>query len=464
MSKYKNKIYSEFVTSSAKKSFDTDNIDKIKNNIVKYTNYVEESKKLYCNIELAKKRAAVCKNRVLNELDKYLIEFEANFIKKGGKVIWAQNNNDVIKEILNITQKNNIRKIVKSKSMISEEIGINEVLEKNGIELFETNTGEFINQLTNDKSYHIVSPALHKSKQDISILFNKKYGLSADSTIEEIIAFIRDFFRNKFVAADVGITGCNFLIAETGAVCISENEGNALLSTSFPRIHIVITGIEKILPALNDLDLFLPLLATNATGQPLTSYNTIYTGPKQDNESDGPEEMYVILLDNKRTNLLAQTKQRMALACIHCGACLNSCPVYKNIGGHTYGVLPYSGPIAAVAAPWLNDMNDYQHLSFASSLCGKCTDVCPIKIPLHHLLLYNRRDIINKKLYKKSDKRFIFAYKHLMLNRKLLELGNYKIKNFILNKTFHKNWGTKRVLPKFAEKSFNKLWTEKKNV
>lgn len=459
MSEEKNKIYGKFLKKSEEKAFDIEHRNKIRYNISKYEDAVNKGKNLYSDAELAKRRAAISKNKVLNELDKYLIEFEANFITRGGKVIWAQDSNDAIREVLSIVKKHNARKVVKSKSMITEEIGINEVLEKNGVESLETDLGEFIVQLDDDKPYHIVTPAMHKSKKDIANLFNQKYGTPPDSTPEEITSFVRNLLREKFVAADIGITGCNFLIAETGAVCLTENEGNALLSTSFPRVHIAIAGIEKILPSLNDLDLFWPLLATNGTGQFLTVYNSIFTGPKQDDEIDGPEEMYVILLDNGRTNLLAQTKQRRALSCIRCGACLNYCPIYKNIGGHAYGTT-YSGPIGAVITPWLKDTDDYQHLSFASSLCGKCTEVCPVKIPLHHLLLYNRRDIVAKKLYKKSDKWVMFAYKQVMLRRGLLETGNYKIKNWVLGKTFRKYWGSRRELPKFTEKSFNKLWNE----
>ncbi|HRS53880.1 MAG TPA: LutB/LldF family L-lactate oxidation iron-sulfur protein [Bacteroidales bacterium] len=463
MSENKSKIYNKFIENCAKKSFDVEHRERIKYNISRYENAFNSGKALYNNIELAKRRAAICKTKVLNELDKYLIEFEANFITRGGKVIWAKDSKDVIKEVLSIARKYGARRIIKSKSMVTEEVGINEILEKNGIETIETDLGEFIVQIDNDKPYHIVTPAMHKSKKDIALLFNKKYNIDPNSTPEEITLFVRNLLRDKFTSADIGITGCNFLIADIGGVCLTENEGNGLLSTSFPQVHIVITGIEKILPSLKDLDLFWPLLATHGTGQHLTVYNSIFTGPRQENEIDGPVEMYVILLDNNRTNLLAQLKQRRALSCIRCGACLNFCPIYKNIGGHSYGST-YSGPIGAVITPWLKDLDDFQHLSFASSLCGKCIEVCPVNIPLHNLLLYNRRDIVANKLYNKQDKFVMFAYKHIMLRRKLIEKVNSKLKNRFISKFFNKYWGPRRELPKFAEKSFNKMWTEQREV
>ena len=207
-----------------------------------------------------------------------------------------------------------------------------------------------------------------------------------DSTPQQITAYVRELLREKFFNADIGITGANFLVADIGAVCLTENEGNAMMSMSFPKVHIVIAGIEKLIPKLRDLDLFWPLLATYGTGQNMTVYNSIVTGPRQEGENDGPEEMYVILLDNNRTEILAHKNQRRALGCIRCGACLNVCPVYKSIGGHAYGTT-YSGPIGSVITPWMRGMKDFKHLSFASSLCGACTEVCPVKINLHELLV-----------------------------------------------------------------------------
>jgi L-lactate dehydrogenase complex protein LldF len=347
--------------------------------------------------------------------------------------------------------------VVKAKSMTTEEIHVNEALTAENIESLETDLGEVIVQLRNESPYHIVTPAMHLSKEDVAKTFNEKFNLPLTSTPKEITAFVRERLREKYQIADVGITGANFLIADTGSVCVTENEGNALMSISFPKVQIAIAGIEKIIPTLTDLDLFWPLLATHGTGQNITVYNSISTGPRQEGELDGPDEMYVILLDNGRTNLLAQQEQRQALSCIRCGACLNGCPIYKGVGGHAYGAT-YSGPIGAVITPHLKGMEEYKHLSYASSLCGKCTEVCPVKIDIHKLLLYNRHDAVQENLNPFSEKFMFNIWKKGMLNRKLMNGGGSKIKNFMLRNFFRSSWGDRRELPQVAPKSFNEMW------
>lgn len=453
-------LFKKFTRDAEVKAFDPEHRRKINFNISRYDIAVEKGKKQYKNIEVAKKRAAHIKHKIVNKLDDYLIEFEANFTSRGGKVIWALDANEALKEIIAILRKNEARNIVKSKSMITEELEFNEALQHEGIESLETDLGEYIVQLDGDKPYHIVTPAMHKSKEDIAALFNKKFGTPIESTPEDITAFVRKLLREKFANADVGVTGANFIIADIGAIALTENEGNALMSVSFPRIHIAIVGIEKIIPSMEDLDLFWPLLATHGTGQNITVYNTIVTGPRQRGEADGPEEMYVVLVDNRRTELLAQKEQRRALSCIRCGACLNNCPVYKNIGGHTYGAT-YSGPIGSVITPYLKTMHDYKHLSFASSLCGKCTEVCPVKINLHELLLYNRNDSVKRKEYKFSDKIVMFGWKTVMLHRWMIDFASAKIKNIVIKKFFEKVWGPRRAIPEVKPKSFHQLWKEK---
>ena len=347
--------------------------------------------------------------------------------------------------------------------MTTEEIELNENLEKNHIESVETDLGEYIVQLAGEKPYHIVTPAMHKSKENVAELFNEKFDLPINSTPEEITYFVRKKLKDKFLNADAGITGANFLIADVGAIALTENEGNGFLSMSLPKIHIVIVGIEKIIPSINDLHLFWPLLAQHGTGQKLTVYNSVVLGPRQEGEVDGPEEMYVILLDNNRTELLAKKEQRRALSCIRCGACLNVCPIYKNIGGYTYDTT-YSGPIGAVITPHLKGFEKYKHLSFASTLCGKCTEVCPVRINLHELLLENRNESVKLKLYDTSEKVVMFAWKNLMLHRKLIDFSSAKIKNIFLGKFFQKQWGSRRDLPKINEQSFHDWWKKERGV
>ena len=384
-------------------------------------------------------------------------------MKRGGKVIWAKDAEDAVKEALQIMKKAGAKTIVKTKSMVSEEIHLKEALEKNGIEGIETDLGEYILQLRKEAPSHSVTPAMHLSKEDVAKTFNEKKGTPLDWSPEQITEFVRQELRGKYPKAEVGVSGANFLIADAGAIAITENEGNGIMSLAFPKVHIAIAGIEKMIPSIADLDLFWPLLAAHGTGQQLTVYNTIYTGPKQADETDGPEEMYVILLDNGRSSLLDKTEQRQALSCIGCGACSNVCPVYQTIGGHAYGTT-YSGPIGAIITTHLQGMEDYKHLSFASTLCGKCTETCPVKIDIHKLLLSNRRDSVQKGLSTKTENWIWHFWKRAMMKRSTMDKGGAKLKNFMLKQFFKKSWGERRELPLAAPKSFNQIWRERKGM
>jgi L-lactate dehydrogenase complex protein LldF len=344
--------------------------------------------------------------------------------------------------------------------MVTEEIHLNDYLTSIGVESVETDLGEYIQQMDGEAPYHIVTPAMHKSKEDVAQLFNKHLGTDISLTPEQLTLVARKNLRDKYVQAEIGITGANFILSDIGGIALTENEGNARLSVAWPKTHVVIVGIEKTIPSMNDLGLFWPLLATYGTGQQITVYNSIITGPRQPGEVDGPEEMYVILLDNGRTDLLSNAKAREALYCIRCGACLNACPVYKNIGGHAYDTT-YSGPIGSVITPHLRGMHDYKHLSYASSLCGNCTDVCPVKINIHELLLENRRESV---VAGESDFAEKFAWKmwkNASLSRMMMNQGNATIKNWVINKMF-KGWSNQRAPLEFPKKTFNQLWNESK--
>ncbi|MGV3684560.1 MAG: LutB/LldF family L-lactate oxidation iron-sulfur protein [Daejeonella sp.] len=453
-------LASEFVSTSAKKAFDPDHRRIINNNIGKYDTAVARGLSKFANLENSKRKAHTIKWKVMENLDKLLPEFESNFQRKGGKVIWANDAAEANREILSIIQKANARSVIKSKSMVTEEIHLNEFLENNNISTVESDLGEYIVQLLGQRPYHIVTPAMHLSKEDIARLFNEKFGTPIDATPEQLTLKARELLREKYTTADIGITGGNFLIADTGSIALTENEGNARLTTTFPKIHIAIVGIEKVIPTMQDLDLFWPLLATHGTGQNLTVYNTILGGPRQTEETDGPEEMYVILLDNGRTNLLAQKDQRQGLYCIRCGACLNACPVYKNIGGHTYETT-YSGPIGSIITPHMAGMKEFKHLSYASSLCGKCSEVCPVKIDIHKMLLLNRRDAVKEGLNSGPESLGWKAWKLGMMKRKMMDLLNGRWKNALLKTFFKKNWGENRGLPEVSKESFSKQWAGK---
>lgn len=452
----------QFLIASENVAFDMDHRRIINHSTGKYDAAMAKGLSGLINLEYAKRKSHVIKWRVMENLDKFLLEFEANFQRRGGKVIWANDAEEANREILNIIQKAGAAKVVKSKSMTTEEIGLNEFLESNQIESLETDLGEYIIRLLGEKPYHMVTPAMHLSKEDVAKLFNERFGTPIAATPEQLTLKARELLREKYRQADVGITGANFLIAETGSVAITENEGNARLSTTFPKIHIAVAGIEKIIPALTDLHLFLPMLATHGTGQPLTVYNTILNGPRRANETDGPEEMYVILLDNGRTGLLAQKDQRQGLYCIRCGACLNVCPVFKNIGGHTYDTT-YGGPIGSVITPHEQGMAAFKHLSYASTLCGACTEVCPVKIDIHKMLLLNRRDAVKQDLVSAKEKWGWKIFTRVMLRRKWLGFFKAGFKNRMLKSFFAKRVGKYRKLPAVSAQSFNELWKNKHN-
>jgi len=445
------------------KAFDKNHRKIINHNISKYNTAVIKGKEQFSNLEVARQRVSFLKHRAINNLENYLKEFEYNFVKNGGKVIWALDAKEAAEEILKIFKNNNARMAVKSKSMATEEIELNHVLEQNKIESVETDLGEYIVQIAGEKPYHIITPAMHKSKEDIARLFHEKFNTPPGSTPEELTAYVRQLLREKFTGADIGVSGANFIIADIGAIALTENEGNALMTVSFPKIHIVIAGIDKIIPSVKDLALLWPVLASHGTGQNITVYNSIVSSPKKENEIDGPDEMYVVLLDNGRTNLLAQKKQKSALTCIRCGACLNACPVYRNIGGHTYQTV-YSGPIGSVITPYMSGLKDYKHLSFASSLCGKCTEVCPSAIKIHKLLLYNRNDAVNKKMAGLVDKTVMFGWRTIMLNRWILDKTDYRIKNAVIRMFFKYSWGSRRDVPVVKPRSFNRMWKDKKGI
>ncbi len=445
-----------FLKESPNIAFDSNHHKVVDFNMSRYEKSVNEGKKQYLNLELAKERAARIKRNVTNELEHYLKEFEMNYTKHGGQLIWAEDANSVLESISKIAKLHDIKNVVKSKSAITEEIDLNKHLKSIGIDSLETDMGAFIMQTAKEKPSHIVSSAVNKSKEDIAELFNKNFDTPKGLNPSEITLFTRQKLRKKFVHADMGITGGDFLIADTGTIAISENEGNAALSVSAPKVHIAIVGLEKVIPSIKDLDLFWSLLSTYSTGQNISVYNTIIGGPKKPREDDGPEHQYVILLDNGRTNLLATEHQQIALSCIKCGACSNVCPVFKTIGGETYGSV-YSGPIGAVINPHMFGMEEYNHLSFASTLCGKCNEVCPVNIPLTDLLLYNRRDAVAQGKTSGSFSFLMKAYKLSMKKRWILETFSPNIKNIGVGIIFRKSWGNKRELPKFKQ-SFAKRW------
>ncbi len=356
----------------------------------------DQEKSRYTDWQRARASASAAKYEAINHLDKYLLELTGKLEARGTKVFWAADGEEASDYIAAVARGAGVRRIIKSKTMTGEEIHLGPALEKAGMEVVESDLGEFIVQLREEAPYHIVFPSMHLTRGQINETFQEKLGSPSADTPEELTMIARGVMRKKYCEADMGISGANFAVAETGHISITENEGNARLSTTLPRVLVSLVGIEKVVPKLEDLALLLPMLATAGAGQNMTCYNTLLGGPRQPGETDGPTEFHVVLLDNRRTTLLADAEQRDALHCIRCGACLNVCPIFKNIGGHAYGTT-YQGPIGSVITPHLRGLQSWKHLSFSSSLCGACTEACPVKIDLHHHLLQNRRNAISQK-------------------------------------------------------------------
>lgn len=338
-----------------------------------------------------REQARRIRDHALDHLDTYLERLEENVTRLGGTVHWAGNAAEARKVVEDLAVSRGVRTVVKGKSMVGEEIALNDGLEALGLDVVETDLGEYIIQLAHETPSHIVGPAIHKTRAQIADLFHEKLGAPLMDDPEDMTRFARENLRKRFLSADMGITGANFLVASTGAVVLFENEGNIRLSTTLPRLHVAITGIEKVVPAWEDLSVLMQLLPRSATGQKLSSYVSLLLGPRRRREPDGADEFHLVLLDNGRTRILADEELRESLRCIRCGACLNTCPVYLKIGGHAYGWV-YSGPIGAVLTPQLiEDRRSASALPYATTLCGACAEVCPVKIDIPRLLTALRR-------------------------------------------------------------------------
>jgi L-lactate dehydrogenase complex protein LldF len=424
--------------------------------------------------EALRDRARAIKEKTIANLDHYLIRLEESVTRLGGKVHWAGTGDEACAIILDIARRNNVKRVVKAKSMATEEIELNEAFERAGIETVETDLGEYIVQLAGERPSHILAPAIHKSRGDISELFADKLGAMGLSEAEELTAMARKQLRQKFCTADMGVTGTNFAVADTGTVVLVENEGNIRLSTTLPRIHVALMGIEKVIPALDDLSVFLRVLARSASGQKMSSYVSFITGARRDDETDGAREFHLVILDNGRTRVLEDEEKRETLYCLRCGACLNVCPVYQKIGGHAYGSV-YSGPIGSIITPQLVGLEKTKDLPFASSLCGACREICPVKINIPHILLSLRSDWVERKgggrggpslIERLAFKAWSFAMRHQSLYNlvfrlparfqgPLLKDGKFDRLPFVFG-----GWTESRDFPPLAEKSFRELWRD----
>jgi len=408
-------------------------------------------------------QAAAIKRHALNRLPDLLEQAEASMQANGIQVLWAVDGAEANRHVLEIARRHEVHAVVKSKSMVTEEIGLNQTLETADIEVLETDLGEYIVQLGGETPSHIVVPVVHKTKESIRDLFIEKAGMPPTDNTDDMANFARQKLRQHFLAADMGISGGNFIIAETGSIGLVSNEGNARLVTSMPRIHVALVGIEKVIPTVEDYATLTQVLPRSATGQIMTVYTHLINGPRQPNEPDGPDHVYVILVDNGRSDIY-NTGYAEALACIRCGACLNGCPVYQVTGGHAYGWV-YPGPIGAVITPLLTGLENATPLPYASSLCGMCKEVCPVDIDIPRMLLDLRHDLVEKGLGSAVWNLGMKAWAWGTKSPGIFDLGGKvaALARDIMPKSLPgplKGWTDYRTPPKFASKSFRQMWKE----
>ena len=414
--------------------------------------------------EELREKAHKIKKDTLDRLDEYLEHLEKKIIQTGGKVHWAGTAGQARKIIEKLAIDKGVRTVVKGKSMVTEEIGLNEGLIAQGLEVVETDLGEFIIQLAEEPPSHLIGPAIHKTREQIAELFSEKFGVKFMENPQEMTVFARNTLRQKFLDADMGITGVNFAVAETGTIVLFENEGNIRLTTTLPKIHVAVMGIEKVIPTLDDLGVLIKLLARSCTGQKLSSYVSFINGPKRDGERDGAEEFHLVILDNGRNRILADSELRETLHCIRCGACLNFCPVYLKIGGHAYGWV-YSGPIGSILTPQLINRKKACLLPYACTLCGACAEVCPVKIDIPRILVALRKKYVEDPKWENAipfyEKGLFALYASAMQNRFLYE--GFSRMARVIQRPFLailNRWGHYNQIQPLEKRTFRQQWRE----
>ncbi len=413
--------------------------------------------------EAMRQQAAEAKRRALRQLPDLLEHAEATLTANGITVLWAETAAEARQHVLDIAQRHHVHRVAKAKSMATEEIDLNAAFQQNGLQVIETDLGEYILQLNDEHPSHIIAPVIHKTKDDIRAIFQQKLGMPPLEDAQSMVAFVREHIRHEFLRADMGISGANFVIAQTGSICLVTNEGNGRMVTSLPRVHVAVVGIEKVIDSLEDYATLTQVLPRSGTGQPLTVYTNLINGPCRD---DGPEYLYVVFLDNGRSRLYADPRYTEALACIRCGACLNACPVYRSTGGHAYGWV-YGGPIGAVITPLLVGLENAAPLPNASSLCGSCKQVCPVDIDLPRMLLDLRDDLVQQRHTQLKWNAAITMWKWVSRSPRLFELGG-KAARLALTLGADRlipnplsEWKKSRDFPAFAAKPFRQQWRER---
>ena len=425
------------------------------------------------NWEDLREHGRAIREHTVENLDFYIEILEQAVVANGGNFYLASDADEAANYVVELAKSKNVKTVIKSKSMLSEEMSLNSKLEQNNVEPIETDLGEYIIQLADETPFHIIAPAMHKDRSDVADLFSEKLGAAKSSDVNELAGVARSQLREKFFQADMGVTGANFVVAETGTVALVSNEGNGRMCTSMPKIHVAVTGMEKIVPTMNELSTLLRLLIRSATGQWISSYVTTINGPRSSYDEDGPEEFHLVLVDNGRSKLLSDPELREALLCVRCGACMNACPVYRKVGGHSYGWV-YPGPIGAIVSPVLTDLKQAKDLPFASSLCGACHEACPVKINIPRMLLHLRRKLsegdndLDTQSSSVFERGFMKGFSKIAGNPLLMGFSLKFLRVILL--PFSKNgrlkklpgylsgWTEYRTFPIPAKVSFRRLW------
>lgn len=437
-------------------AFNEEHWQKLNYNTGCYEKRFSSSKKNYRDAELERQRAFILRNKSLMNLEKLLVDFETRFKENGGIVLWARDAEDARDMIWEYVNKREVHGVARSNSSALDEIEINDYLDLKRVPLYETSIARFILKAADQNSYHPVFPTLNLSKEEINGILNERYKLKLGSTAKQMVNFVRHQINQELSRAQLCLTGASFLLADVGGVVLTENEGNIVKACATAKTHIIVAGIDKVISSTDDLSILLPLASAHATGKEMTAVNTIVTGPASNGEDMG--QTVVILLDNGRTDLLENEIIRQSLSCIQCGACISVCPIYKNIGGSTYGT-PYIGPIGTVMAPLMYGLKEYEHFASLCSLCGRCTEVCPVKIPIENLIIENRRMLVEKRL---GDAKFDALVRSMIghcKSRKKMDCPQW-LKKLEYKQLVSRSAFTKRTMPEMAPKSFNQMTKE----
>lgn len=439
-----------FNQNAKKIAFDDEHYEKMMSRYDAFKQIVENKAVYYSDLDLEKQRASNIRTKAFKKLDKLLVDFDTNFTNNGGKLFWANDADDAKQMISSILSQEKIKKILKTKSSTLEEIGLTSFLKMKKIKVVDTNIGDFICALYNERPYNIQSPASHRKVEDIAGLYAEQFGIKENCNAKQLTTATRLMLKDSMLNAEALITGANFLVSNTGSIVLTENEGNILKSTSFAPVHIIVAGIDKLITSMEDLGVLLPISSLYEPNKNVSTYYNFIN------------KSYLILLNNGRTDVLSKEKQRSILTCIQCGACAEVCPIYNIIGGHVYEeCIP--GPVGSIIAPVIKGMEESAHFCTLCASCGRCDEVCPVNIPLRDMFIENRNDLV------KTDKsliseRYFFSYLMKKFNsRKSLDKHNSGFKNFELRQYIKKKWGYRRELPKFAEESFSQYWKKSIN-